>query len=84
MIIIKFQEFLPEKINRATRSNILYYNAVILGILPYLRRLTGLPDDNLLNLMGWMVAINPIGQVKHIRIINVFHLFFFSWKEYFI
>ena len=33
------------------------------GILPYLKRLTSLDDANLLELFGWMVAINPIGQM---------------------
>ena len=33
------------------------------GILPYLKRLTSLDDAHLLELFGWMVAINPIGQM---------------------
>ena len=37
--------------------------AISEGILPYLKRLTSLDDANLLELFGWMVAINPIGQM---------------------
>ena len=36
---------------------------VVAGILPYLRRLTTLDEASLLKLFGWMVAINPIGQM---------------------
>jgi len=39
------------------------FSIVLTGILPYLKRLTKLPEDNLLSLMGWMVAINPLGQM---------------------
>ena len=35
-----------------------------LGILPYMKRLTALPEEKLLSLFGWMVAINPLGQVR--------------------
>ena len=36
---------------------------LVAGILPYLRRLTTLDEAHLLELFGWMVAINPIGQM---------------------
>ena len=39
------------------------YSIVLTGVLPYLRRLTSFDDDVLLELFGWMVAINPIGQM---------------------
>ena len=39
------------------------YSIVLTGVLPYLRRLTSMGEDNLLELFGWMVAINPIGQM---------------------
>jgi len=38
------------------------YSIVLTGVLPYLRRLTSLEEGPLLELFGWMVAINPIGQ----------------------
>jgi len=39
------------------------YSIVLTGVLPYLRRLTSLDSEALLDLFGWMVAINPIGQM---------------------
>jgi len=39
------------------------YSIVLTGVLPYLRRLTDLDSESLLDLFGWMVAINPIGQM---------------------
>jgi len=39
------------------------FSIVLTGVLPYLRRLTDLPEDKVLVLMGWAVAINPIGQL---------------------
>lgn len=38
------------------------YSIVLTGLLPYLRRLTARDDASLLELFGWMVAINPIGK----------------------
>jgi len=38
------------------------YSIVLTGVLPYLRRLTNFDEGVLLELFGWMVAINPIGQ----------------------
>ena len=39
------------------------YSIVLTGVLPYLRRLTSMGEDSLIELFGWMVAINPIGQM---------------------
>ena len=39
------------------------YSIVLTGVLPYLRRLTALDNTQLMTLFGWMVAINPIGQM---------------------
>ena len=39
------------------------YSIVLTGVLPYLRRLTSLNNKELMELFGWMVAINPIGQM---------------------
>ena len=39
------------------------YSVVLTGVLPYLRRLTSMDEDSLIELFGWMVAINPIGQM---------------------
>lgn len=39
------------------------YSIVLTGVLPYLRRLTSLDNKELMELFGWMVAINPIGQM---------------------
>ena len=39
------------------------YSIVLTGVLPYLRRLTDMKEDHLIVLFGWMVAINPIGQM---------------------
>jgi len=39
------------------------FSIVITGILPYLRHLTGMKDEELLEIFGWMVAINPVGQM---------------------
>merc|ERR1712038_1591396 len=39
------------------------FSIVLTGILPYLRHLTGMKDDELLQIFGWMVAINPVGQM---------------------
>lgn len=39
------------------------FSIVLTGLLPYLRRLTGKQDDELLEIFGWMVAINPLGQM---------------------
>ena len=39
------------------------YSVVLTGVLPYLRRLTSMDEDHLIELFGWMVAINPIGQM---------------------
>jgi len=39
------------------------YSIVLTGVLPYLRRLTSFDQNTLLELFGWMVAINPIGQM---------------------
>jgi len=39
------------------------FSIILTGILPYLKRLTNLDDAHLLDLFGWMVAINPIGQM---------------------
>ena len=38
------------------------YSIVLTGVQPYLRRLTTFDDGVALELFGWMVAINPIGQ----------------------
>ena len=37
--------------------------AIYEGILPYLKWLTSLDDAHLLELFGWMVAINAISQM---------------------
>ena len=39
------------------------YSIVLTGVLPYLRRLTNLSEGRLIELFGWVVAINPIGQM---------------------
>jgi len=39
------------------------FSIVLTGILPYLRHLTGMKDEDLLEIFGWMVAINPVGQM---------------------
>ena len=39
------------------------YSIVLTGVLPYLRRLTNMGEESLIELFGWMVAINPIGQM---------------------
>jgi len=39
------------------------FSIVLTGILPYLRRLTKMQDEALLEIFGWMVAINPLGQM---------------------
>ena len=39
------------------------YSIVLTGVLPYLRRLTNMGEDRLIEVFGWMVAINPIGQM---------------------
>jgi len=39
------------------------FSIVLTGILPYLRRLTKMQDEALLEVFGWMVAINPLGQM---------------------
>jgi len=39
------------------------YSIILTGVLPYLRRLTGMEEEKLLGLFGWVVAINPIGQM---------------------
>jgi len=39
------------------------FSIVLTGILPYLRHLTGMKDEELLEIFGWMVAINPVGQM---------------------
>lgn len=38
------------------------FSIVLTGLQPYLTRLTGLPVDEIIQLFGWMVAINPLGQ----------------------
>ena len=47
------------------------YSIVLTGVLPYLRRLTSMGEDNLLELFGWMVAINPIGQMIFSPVLGV-------------
>jgi len=39
------------------------FSIILTGVLPYLRRLTSMDEAHLLELFGWMVAINPIGQM---------------------
>ena len=47
------------------------YSIVLTGVLPYLRRLTSMGEDSLLELFGWMVAINPIGQMIFSPVLGV-------------
>merc|ERR1719500_1924175 len=44
-------------------TSALGFSIVLTGILPYLRRLTKMQDEELLEVFGWMVAIKPLGQM---------------------
>ena len=66
------------RLNYTTIVQLLYHlnNIKCVGLQPYLTRLTGLPVDEIIQLFGWMVAINPLGQagssLQPIRIILKF------------
>ena len=66
------------RLNYTTIVQLLYSLNVLkcAGLQPYLTRLTGLPVDEIIQLFGWMVAINPLGQagssLQPIRIILEF------------